>query len=736
MGRANPTLLIASFFFLLLCEAINPSFASAVTDPLDVSALEALYGSLNAPPQLIGWKATGGDPCGEEQWRGVSCSGQSVVSIKIKGLGVGGCLGSQLSTFLSLKELDLSKNNISGEIPLGLPPNATYINLAENIFSQNIPFSLSSLRFLEHLNLSHNALFGPVGNVFTDMQNLEILDLSFNHFTGDLPSSFSSLTNLHALYLQDNEFTGSVSFLANLPLSILYLENNHFSGYLPKQFEFIHQLRISGNLFQGGYAFPQPLRNRNSHSPVSSADRNVSHRPKVTPSSFSFSSIQGGHNQKRVGLGVMAGAIGGLVLVALLAAVVLVNSRRAHKSDLDSSKSITDFFHVLPVTTSSVPEVNLDQCPWVSAHMTATRPPSVHHPRPHRMSKRKSSLRRSRNLLTAKLYSASEILTATNNYSEENLLGEGLIGHVYKAEFPDGQMLAVKKIDLVALAVYEEDEFLDVVWNMSRLRHRNIAKLLGYSVEHGEHVLVYEYACSGSLHDVLFSANNMHKALSWKARVRIALGVAHALEYMHWICSPPMAHGNIKATNILLDDELMPHISDCGLTVLRHLISTKPKASELSMGFNGYTAPELCIPGVDKTKTDVYGFGVVLLELLTGKRAFDSSRSKEEQYLVKWASSRLHDFSSLEGMTDPTIKGTIPSKALSQFADIILLCIQPEPEFRPPMTGITEYLIRLVHKMADHTKLRSAEASELDVSDISFKSTLAYLEPPSSPVST
>lgn len=93
------------------------------------------------------------------------------------------------------------------------------------------------------------------------------------------------------------------------------------------------------------------------------------------------------------------------------------------------------------------------------------------------------------------------------------------------------QMLAVKKINLVALAIYEEDEFLDVVWNMSRLRHPNIAKLLGYSVEHGEHVLVYEYASGGSLHDILFSAGNMHKALSWKARVRIALGVAHALEY-------------------------------------------------------------------------------------------------------------------------------------------------------------------------------------------------------------
>lgn len=637
---------------------------------------------------------------------------------------------------LCCRNRDASQNNISGEIPYALPPNVTYINLAENNFSQNIPFSLPSLKFLKHLNLSHNSLFGPIGDVFTDMQCLEILDLSFNHFTGDLPSSFSSLTNLHTLYLQNNEFTGSVAFLANLPLSILYLENNHFSGYVPKQFEFILQLRINGNLFQAGYAFPQPLRNASAHSPASSADRNVSISPKVTSSSFNFSFVQGGHNQKKVGLGVMVGTIGVLVLVALLAASIFINSCRSQKSDLNASKSTSDSFHALPITTPKVPEVDQNQCPPVSPHMTIRRPPSVHHAKPHKMSKRKGSLRRSRNLLAAKLYAASEILTATNNYSKENFLGEGLFGHVYKAEFPDGKMLAVKKIDLVTLAVYEEDEFLDVVWNMSRLRHPNITNLLAYTVEHGEHILLYEYYHGGSLHDVLFSANNMHKALSWKARVRIALGIAHALEYMHSICSPPMTHGNIKATNILLDDELMPHISDCGLNALRHLASTRSNAAELSMGLNGYMAPELSIPGVDKTKSDVYGFGVVLLELLTGKRAFDSSRNKEEQYLVKWASSHLHDLSSLKGMTDPTIKGTIPFKALSQFADIILLCVQPEPEFRPPMSEITENLILLVHKMGHLTKLSSAKASYHNVSDTSFKSTLAYLEPSSSFMST
>lgn len=129
--------------------------------------------------------------------------------------------------------------------------------------------------------------------------------------------------------------------------------SNSYITYYTSSHSLYQLFRINGNLFQGGYAFPQPLRNRNAHSPVSSADRNVSHSPKVTSNSFNFSSVQGVHNQKQVGLGVIAGIIGGLVLVALLAAAVLVNSHRAHKSGLDGSKSTNDSFHVLPVKTPS-----------------------------------------------------------------------------------------------------------------------------------------------------------------------------------------------------------------------------------------------------------------------------------------------------------------------------------------------------------------------------------------------
>ncbi|KAL6285951.1 hypothetical protein ACE6H2_010341 [Prunus campanulata] len=135
------------------------------------TALEDFYEALNGPPQLKGWRLDSGDPCGES-WAGLSCSGSSVIHLKLQGLNLSGYLSAQLYNMLNLKTLDVSSNYIVGEIPYFLPPNAT------------------------HMNLSHNLLSGPVGNVFTSLQNLRELDLSYNNLTGSLTSSFGSLTNL------------------------------------------------------------------------------------------------------------------------------------------------------------------------------------------------------------------------------------------------------------------------------------------------------------------------------------------------------------------------------------------------------------------------------------------------------------------------------------------------------------------------------------------------------------
>ncbi|KAG8058381.1 hypothetical protein GUJ93_ZPchr0002g24263 [Zizania palustris] len=624
---------MAAFPLILTAVVLCSAFASAsgFTNPADALGLWELYRTLESPWQLSGWKFGGGDPCGgggeQGSWHGVFCRDSSIVIINISGLGVGGWLGPQLLKFYSLKALDVSFNNIAGEIPPNLPPNVEYLNFAANKFEGSIPPSLLWLHSLKYLNLSNNKLSGIIGDVFVNMERLGTMDLSFNSFCGDLPTSFSLLKNLHHLYLQHNEFTGSVILLAGLPLSTLNIENNSFSGYVPGTFESIPELRIDGNQFQ----------------PV----------PKANEVLYSWSSLMTGCN------------------------------------------------------TSSSDDIKAE-----------------------RATKRKVWAKTSKNFLPAKQYQAVDILAATRDFSKEYLIGEGFTGQVYRGDFPDGQLLAIKKINMVDLSLSEQDDLIDMLGKMSSLKHPNISALVGYCVEFGHCALLYEYAENGSLDDILFSAATRSRALSWKARMKIALGVAYALEFMHLRCSPPVVHGNIKSTNILLDAQLMPYLSHCGLAKLSRFVSTIRTDLEALSSAKGYAAPETTDPSIDNIKADIYSFGVILLVLLTGQKAFDSSRRQNEQFLVDWASPHLHDFDSLERITDPRIRGSMPSKAISTLGNIILLCIKKSPELRPPMTVITDKLLKLVQSTGLQ-KTGTTQHSEVDAQEPSFVTTRPYFEPSS-----
>ncbi|KAK3023430.1 hypothetical protein RJ639_042674 [Escallonia herrerae] len=696
---------------LLLCLAVIAVFSASLTsltlantDPSDVEALQDLYTALNSPPQLSGWKSGGGDPC--------------------------------YNLCFVLSNRDVSSNNIQGEIPYSLPPNLTHLNLACNNFTQNIPYSVTSLRYLRHMNLSHNLLSGPIGNVFTGLINLKemydmlLKDLSSNNLTGDLPSSFGSLINLTRLFLQSNRFTGSVIFLAGLPLTDLNIQDNHFSGVLPSQFQVIHNLWIGGNIFDKGGNYPPwtfPL-------DTIPNEQNISSPPSTVSSAIASYPSHKVRRKKKKGLGPggVACMVGGATLVATCAALfIVVRVHQARAKKLRSVENSESSRQSLPMSTaraysSTVPEespaISIRNSPPLIApsQLPPLRTKIV------RVSRRRSFSRKCRIPIGAKLYTVAELQLATNYFSKENLLGEGSLGSVYKAEFPDGQVFAVKNINTVELSLNEEERFLEVIWNAARLRHQNIVQLHGYCVEHGQHLLVYEYIRNMSLYDALHSEGCM--PLSWGHRLRIALGTARALSFLHTACMPSFAHSNLKAANILLDEDLTPRISDCGLAVLKPLTSNSVKlkeeldtflrASEMALCDNGYIAPEHVQPGMGNTKGDIYAFGVLLLELLTGRKPFD----RGEPSLVRWASSRLHDNESLEQMVDPTIKRTITPKGLSRFADIVSLCIQPEKEFRPPVSEIAESLTSLLQ---EHRAVRgiSGDGTEVDPFDRSFRST-------------
>lgn len=308
--------------------------------------------------------------------------------------------------------------------------------------------------------------------------------------------------------------------------------------------------------------------------------------------------------------------------------------------------------------------------------------------------------------IAATAYTIGELQTATNSFNQENLVGEGTSARVYKAKFATGKFLAVKKLDSSILMVHEKD-FFEVLTGISRLRHANITELVGYCTDHGHCILVYEYVSNGTLHEALHFGEEKSRRLSWNLRIKIALGAARALEYLHEICQPMVVHRNFKSSNILLDEDFNPHLSDCGLLPLTSF-GSQCQFSSQQMGSFGYSAPEFAMSGMYSAKSDVYSFGVLMLELLTGRKPLDSSRCRAEQSLVRWATPQLNDIDSLSKMVDPALKGIYPAKSLSRFADVIAVCVQPEPEFRPPMSEVVQSLVRLLQRASVH-KRRSGD---------------------------
>ncbi|CAA7397774.1 unnamed protein product [Spirodela intermedia] len=667
---------------------------TAATDNTDVEALHILYSSLNKPRQLSGWKPSGGDPCGES-WKGVSCSGTAVVSIQIPGLQLKGTLGYMLSNFLSLKILDVSNNYIHDAIPYQLPPNLTHMNLGGNNFSGNLPYSFSVMISLNYLNVSRNSLSQSVGDFFANLRDLSVLDISFNSLSGVLPHSFGSLSKLSSLYVQNNQLSGEINMISNLSLNKLNIANNHFSGRIPPTIRSIPDLRIEGNSFDYSQVpapapapVPTPARSSNSNRTQSSSRGFDGSTPSKNKSKYRGSSI----------VGPIIGIVLGSLCISLGAALVVIfclRSNKRGKGDLKkfSKNSPSSLAHGKDkALNKEVQEVKIG----ISMASPSTLPPEER--AADKTQDRNAQVKRKKvPPINATFYTVATLQNATNSFSQECLVGEGSLGRVYLAEFSNGKAFAVKTLESAAAhTVQEEESFLEAVSNISRLQHSSIVPLLGYCLEHGQRLLVHEFIRNGTLQEILHYADDGGRAFSWNARMKVALGTARALEYLHEVCGPPVVHKNVKSANILLDEELNPYLSDCGLASL--IPSTERQNSTRMMDSFGYSAPESAMSGIYTVKSDVYSFGVVMLELLTGRKPLDSSKARLEQSLVRWAAPQLHDIDLLAKMVDPALNGMYPAKSLSRFADVIALCVQAEPEFRPPMSEVAQSLIRLVQR--------------------------------------
>ncbi|XP_024160928.1 probable LRR receptor-like serine/threonine-protein kinase At1g56140 isoform X2 [Rosa chinensis] len=281
-------------------------------------------------------------------------------------------------------------------------------------------------------------------------------------------------------------------------------------------------------------------------------------------------------------------------------------------------------------------------------------------------------------------FSYSQLKEATEDFNPSNKLGEGGYGPVYKGTLSDGRAVAVKQLSVASHQ--GKSQFAAEIATISAVQHRNLVKLYGCCIEGSQRILVYEYLENKSLDQALFGTNDLH--LDWLTRFNILLGTARGLAYLHEESSPRVVHRDVKASNILLDAELSPKISDFGLAKLYH--DDKTHISTRVAGTIGYLAPEYAMRGHLTEKADVFGFGVVLLEILSGRPNADNDLDAGKTYLLEWAWT-LHENNRTLELVDPRLTEFDEEEAI-RFIRVAFQCTQGPPMTRPSMSRVVGML--------------------------------------------
>uniref|UniRef100_A0A7N0ZXR0 non-specific serine/threonine protein kinase n=1 Tax=Kalanchoe fedtschenkoi TaxID=63787 RepID=A0A7N0ZXR0_KALFE len=284
------------------------------------------------------------------------------------------------------------------------------------------------------------------------------------------------------------------------------------------------------------------------------------------------------------------------------------------------------------------------------------------------------------------VFTLKEMEEATGNFDEDNLVGKGGFGKVYKGILKSGKLVAIKKMELpLAKAAEGEHEFRVEVDILSRLSHPNLVSMIGYCADGKHRFLVYEFMHNGNLQDHLSGIRE--KKMDWPMRLSVAIGMARGLAYLHSSTAVgiPIVHRDFKSTNILLDENFEPKISDFGLAKLMP-DGKEAYATARVHGTFGYFDPEYTSTGKLTLQSDVYAFGVVLLELLTGRRAIDLNQGATEQNLVLQVKHLLNDRRKLRKIIDPQLaRSSYTMDSIFMYANLASRCVRVESYQRPCM---------------------------------------------------
>ncbi|XP_059662299.1 cold-responsive protein kinase 1-like [Cornus florida] len=286
-----------------------------------------------------------------------------------------------------------------------------------------------------------------------------------------------------------------------------------------------------------------------------------------------------------------------------------------------------------------------------------------------------------------KLYTYKEVRIATDDFSPARKIGVGGFGCVYKGMLKNGKIAAIKVLS--AESRQGVREFLTEIKVISNIEHENLVKLYGCCAEENHRILVYNYLENNSLAQALLGEAHTGIHLSWRTRTRICIGVARGLAFLHQDVRPHIIHRDIKASNILLDKDLTPKISDFGLAKL--IPDNMTHISTRVAGTIGYLAPEYAMRGQLTRKADIYSFGVLLVEIVSGRCNTNSRLPIEEQYLIEltW---ELHERRELLVLVDAALNGDFDAEEACRFLKIGLLCTQDSPKLRPSMSTVVKML--------------------------------------------
>ncbi|XXG89427.1 hypothetical protein AAC387_Pa12g1425 [Persea americana] len=497
-----------------------------------------------------------------------------------------------------------------------------------------------------NIRLSNMGLRGQFPSSLQNCSSMTGLDLSNNDLSGPLPGKIDHIIPfVVTLDLSSNNFSGNLpAGLGNITyLNILNLQHNQFSGQIPWQVGRLVRL-TTFNVADNPLSGQIPTFINKTFGPENFANTGLCGKP--------LKDCVGPPKKSHTGV-IIGAAVGGIIFAIIVIAVVMLfalrrKSKKKKDEDLEGNK-------------------------WAKSLKGA---------KGIKVSMFEKSVSKMR---------FNDLMKATNNFSKHNIIGSGRTGTMYTATLPDGSLLAVKRLQD---SQHSEKEFISEMKTLGNVKHRNLVPLLGFCIAKRERLLVYKNMQNGTLYQQLHEVEAGGKVMEWPLKLKIGIGAARALAWLHHNCNPRIIHRNISSKCILLDEDYEPKISDFGLARLMNPVDTHLSTFvNGEFGDLGYVAPEYMRTLVATPKGDVYSFGVVLLELVTGERPTHVANAPEsfKGSLVDWI-TYLSNNSLLQDAIDKSLIGKGCDGELLQFLKVACNCVLSPPKERPTMFEVFQLL--------------------------------------------